>query len=142
MPYRLPIIAYYPPIPPTIILQGQGGGRHRRGDRADHRRPEGGRGVRGRLLQRRVLRRGVPGTNCIKLGLPGKLILRDYFQGDYDFPKTFSLTEIQFSGKTYFYTIAPRSCARDSSPSTTRSQTSASISCRGAIQWKKYWLEF
>ena len=25
-------------------------------------------------------RRGIPGGNCIKIGLPGKLILRDYFQ--------------------------------------------------------------
>ena len=39
--------------------------------------------------------------NCIKIGLPGKLILGD-------FPKTFSLTENQFSGKTYFYTIVSR----------------------------------
>ena len=30
------------------------------------------------------------------------------FSREYDFPKTFSLTENQFSGKTYFYTIASR----------------------------------
>ena len=42
-----------------------------------------------------------------KIGLPGKLILRDYF---YDFPKTFSLTKNPFSRKTYFYTIASRTC--------------------------------
>ena len=29
------------------------------------------------------------------------------FSREYDFPKTFSLTENQFSGKTYFYTIGP-----------------------------------
>ena len=29
------------------------------------------------------------------------------FSRKYDFPKTFSLTENQFSGKTYFYTIRP-----------------------------------
>ena len=28
------------------------------------------------------------------------------FSREYDFPKTFSLTENQFSGKTYLYTIA------------------------------------
>ena len=44
------------------------------------------------------------GTNCIKIVLPGKSILGDYFQ---DFPKTFSPTENQFSRKTYFYTIGP-----------------------------------
>ena len=30
------------------------------------------------------------------------------FSREYDFPKTFSLTENHFSGKTYFYTIHPR----------------------------------
>ena len=49
----------------------------------------------------------VPGGNCIKIGLPGKLILGRLFSREYDFPKTFSLTEKQFSGKTYFYTIHP-----------------------------------
>ena len=29
------------------------------------------------------------------------------FSREYDFPKTFSLTGTQFSGKTYFYTIHP-----------------------------------
>ena len=52
------------------------------------------------------------GMNCIKIGLPGKSILGDYFQREYDFPKTFSLTENQFSGKTYFYTIASRVLVR------------------------------
>ena len=42
------------------------------------------------------------GTNCIKIGLPRKSFLGDYFQ------ETFSLTENQFSGTTYFYTIASR----------------------------------
>ena len=38
------------------------------------------------------------------MGIPGKLILGDYYQE----PKTFSLTESQFSGKTFFYTMASR----------------------------------
>ena len=33
------------------------------------------------------------------------------FSREYDFPKTFSLAENQFSGKTYFYTIASRNAA-------------------------------
>ena len=47
------------------------------------------------------------GGNCIKIGLPGKSILGYYFQSNGTYPKTFSLTENQFSGKTYFYTIHP-----------------------------------
>ena len=42
--------------------------------------------------------------NCTKIGLPGKSILGDYFQES----MTFSLTENQFSRKTYFCTIAYR----------------------------------
>ena len=37
-----------------------------------------------------------------------KIYSRRLFSREYDFPKTFSLTENQFSGKTYFYTIAYR----------------------------------
>ena len=37
-----------------------------------------------------------------------KIDSRRLFSRDYDFPKTYSLTENQFSGKTYFYTIASR----------------------------------
>ena len=36
----------------------------------------------------------------------GKIDSRRLFPREYDFPKTFSLTENQFSGKTFFYTIA------------------------------------
>ena len=46
------------------------------------------------------------GKNCIKIGLNGKTILRDYLKR-IGLSKTFSLTENQFSGKTYFYTIGP-----------------------------------
>ena len=47
------------------------------------------------------------GANCIKIGLPGKLTLRDYFQGNMTYRRPFFFTENQFSGKTYFYTIHP-----------------------------------
>ena len=40
-----------------------------------------------------------------------KIDSRRLFTREYDFLKTFSLTENQFSGKTYFYTIASRSRA-------------------------------
>ena len=36
-----------------------------------------------------------------------KINSRRLFSREYDFPKTFSLTENQFSRKTYFYTIRP-----------------------------------
>ena len=39
----------------------------------------------------------VAGTNCIKIGLPGKSIIRDYlFSREYDFLKTFSYWESIF----------------------------------------------
>ena len=37
-----------------------------------------------------------------------KIDSRRLFSREYDFPKTFSLTENQISGKNYFYTIASR----------------------------------
>ena len=37
-----------------------------------------------------------------------KIDSRRLFSREYDFPKTFALTENPFSGKTYFYTIAYR----------------------------------
>ena len=49
----------------------------------------------------------VLGTNCIEIGLPGKSILRDFFQVNMTSRRPFLLTENQFSGKTYFYTIHP-----------------------------------
>ena len=42
-----------------------------------------------------------PGMSCKNIGLPGKSILGEVREKD--FPKTLSLTENQFSGKTYFY---------------------------------------
>ena len=84
-------------------------------------RPRGARLQRARVqheLRVHVVRRAVlrhrrlrlrAGTNCLKIGLPGKSILGDFFfEENRTFPKTFSLTENQFSRKTYFYTIASR----------------------------------
>ena len=62
-----------------------------------------------------------PGMNCIKIGLPGKLILLKI------------VSENRFSGKTYFYTIAPSSslCTRvRSGPrSAATGTTSSTLSC-------------
>ena len=49
-----------------------------------------------------------PGMNCIKIGLPGKSILRDYFQENMTSQRPFLCTENQFSRKTFFYTISSR----------------------------------
>ena len=53
-----------------------------------------------------------------------KIDSRRLFSREKDFPKTFSLTENQFSGKTYFYAIASRDrlvkervCCPESAPS-------------------------
>ena len=42
-----------------------------------------------------------------KIGFPGKTDSRRTFSREYDFLKTYSLTDNQFSRKTYFYTVAP-----------------------------------
>ena len=59
----------------------------------------------GRIGPRGCLRSRCRGSggNCIKTGLHGKSIFRDYFQENMT-----SRTKNQFSGKTYFYTIRPR----------------------------------
>ena len=49
---------------------------------------------------------GQPGMSCIKIGLPRRINSQRLFSREYDFQKTFSLTEYRFSRKTYFYTIA------------------------------------
>ena len=38
----------------------------------------------------------VPGVNCIRIGLPGKLFLRDYFQENMISPRPFSYLEAVF----------------------------------------------
>ena len=74
-------------------------------------------------------------------GSSRKINSRRLFSRECDFPKTFSLTEIQFSGKTYLYTIRPRasscsrSCRETATGSRRRSSTSASsaeIEARGS----------
>ena len=68
--------------------------------------------VRHRLHPRAGLQ-GEPGTNCRKIGLPGKLILskgKGLREVMHILLKIVS--ENRFSGNTYFYTIAPRCCQR------------------------------
>ena len=45
--------------------------------------------------------------NCIKNRSSRKIDSQRLLSREKDFPKTFSLTEYQFSRKTYFYTIGP-----------------------------------
>ena len=47
------------------------------------------------------------------------------FSGEYDFPRTFSLTENQFSRKTYFYTIASRKTPAGDAGSSSREERAA-----------------
>ena len=58
-----------------------------------------------RLLVEDTLR--MPGTNCIKIGLQGKLILRDYFQENRTSRRPFLLLRTTFPGRPIFYTIHP-----------------------------------
>ena len=58
--------------------------------------------ARGRVLRHLGPRQA--GTNCIRIGLPGKLILSKRSSGSPFLLKIVS--ENQFSGKTYFHTIA------------------------------------
>ena len=44
--------------------------------------------------------------NCIKIGLPGKLILRDYLHENMTSQRPFFLLRIRFPGRPIFYTIA------------------------------------
>ena len=43
------------------------------------------------------------GGNCIKIGLPGKLILRDYFQENRTSQRPFLLLRISFPGRPILY---------------------------------------
>ena len=51
-----------------------------------------------------------PGGNCIKIGLPGKLILRDYFQEN---RRPFLLLRISFPGRAIFIQFIPAAMAAD-----------------------------
>ena len=48
-----------------------------------------------------------PGGNCIKTGLPGKLILRDYFQENMTSRRPFLLLRISFPGRPIFIQLPP-----------------------------------
>ena len=59
--------------------------------------PVGGRGA---LL-------GPAGTNCIKIGLPGKLILGDYYQENWTSQRPFLLLRIHFPERPLFIQLPP-----------------------------------
>ena len=48
-----------------------------------------------------------PGGNCIKIGLPGKSILRDYFQENMTSRRPFLLLRISFPGRPIFIQFVP-----------------------------------
>ena len=50
---------------------------------------------------------GSSGTNCIKIGLPGKPILRDYFQENKTSQRPFLLLRINFPGRPIFLQLPP-----------------------------------
>ena len=52
---------------------------------------------------------GGPGGNCIKIGLPGKLILGDYFQENRTSRRPFLLLRIRFPGRPIFIQLPPGS---------------------------------
>ena len=56
---------------------------------------------------RKKSRRGGGRDQLYKNSSSRKIYSRRLFPRECDFPKTFSLTKNQFSGKTYFYTIRP-----------------------------------
>ena len=65
---------------------------------------------RGRLLPGRVhagLQQRRTGTTCIKIGLPGKLILGDYFQENRTSRRPFLLLRICFPGRPIFIQLVP-----------------------------------
>ena len=70
-----------------------------------HAVPDDERGS-GRSPRRVQSGEGAAGMNCIKIGLPGKLILGKRKAGSPILLKIVS--ENRFSGKTYFYTTASR----------------------------------
>ena len=56
---------------------------------------------------RNALSRGDPVCNCIKIGLPGKPILRDYFQENKTSQRPFLLLRINFPGRPIFLQLPP-----------------------------------
>ena len=73
--------------------------------------PWGARGScrRVRLRSRCPLRRrrASAGGNCMKIGLPGKLILGDYFQENMNSPRPFLLLRVSFPGRPIFIQFVP-----------------------------------
>ena len=57
-------------------------------------------------------RGGEPGTNCIKIGLPGKSILGDYFQENRTSQRPVLLLRISFPGRPIFIQLVPGSPPR------------------------------
>ena len=49
----------------------------------------------------------IPGTNCIKIRLPGKSILGDYFQENRTSRRPFLLLRINFPGRPIFIQLPP-----------------------------------
>ena len=48
-----------------------------------------------------------PGMNCIKIGLPGKSVLGDYFQENRTSRRPFLLLRISFPGRPIFIQLPP-----------------------------------
>ena len=66
-----------------------------------------------------------PGGNCIKIGLPGKLILRDYFKR-IGLPKYLLLLRISFPGRPIYIQLPPGWSGR-----TTTAAAAAATGCPG-----------
>ena len=64
-------------------------------------------GGRRRRWPRRRCPRGGPGGNCVKIGLLGKSILGDYFQGNRTSQRPFLLLRISFPGRPIFIHFIP-----------------------------------
>ena len=84
-------------------------------------------------------RRG-PGCNCIKIGLPGKSILRDYLQENMISQRPFLLLRISFPGRPIFIQFVPggrcRACAGGTAGCTgrrTACRTRSTQSPEGAV---------
>ena len=78
------------------------------------RRPPSGRGSRPRRRggtptrpEPRTSSRSRSGGNYIKIGLPGKWILRDHFEENRTSKRPFLFLRISFQGRSFFYTIGP-----------------------------------
>ena len=69
-----------------------------------------------------------PGGNCIKIGLPGKLILRDYFQEN---RRPFLLLRISFPGRPILYNLS-LSSSRTATLSSKSTRTLSLLSWMGS----------